>query len=73
MQQSIYLLFFKNSYFTSDLNIILTDKDKADSSNYKKGIYLSLFSGLSLLLVFYLSKEKMSLRTLAGSARLFFT
>jgi len=53
MQQSIYLLFFKNSYFTSDLNIILTDKDKADSSNYKKGIYLSLFSGLSLLLVFY--------------------
>jgi hypothetical protein len=31
----------------------LTDKDDTDSSNYKKGIYLSLFSGLSILLVFY--------------------
>jgi hypothetical protein len=31
----------------------LTDKNKADPLNYKKGIFLSLFSGLSLLLVFY--------------------
>jgi hypothetical protein len=41
----------------------LIDKDKTHPLNYKKGIYLSLFSGLSLLLVFYFY----SLNTSPGS------